>query len=147
MKSFLRNNIAFAKKCTVEESISCTIFFLFLCGCVQKLPFGGAPESTRYYMMRNFFKNSSREVNLLVRAQLHAYNVDTNEFVHWYFSMILTTSGKLFIVALRFSKHLFTEYPRIAASVCYFYPSWRIFCNVAANGFYLYKTIGRFKFI
>ena len=94
--------------------------FLLLCGCVQKLPFGGAPESTRYYMMRNFFKNSSREVHLLVRAQLHAYNVDTNEFVHWYFSMILTTSGKLFIVALRFSKHLFTEYSRMAASVCYF---------------------------
>ena len=31
IKLFLRNNIAFAKKCTVEESISCRIFFLRLC--------------------------------------------------------------------------------------------------------------------
>ena len=32
MKLFLRNNIAFNKKCTVEVSISCTISFLLLCG-------------------------------------------------------------------------------------------------------------------
>ena len=67
MKLFWRNNIAFTKKCiiyllvlywkltfpnftsqltsTVEESISCT-FFLQLCRCIQKQPFGGAPKST-----------------------------------------------------------------------------------------------------
>ena len=69
MKSFLRNNIAFAKKCIIEESISCTILFLRLCGCVQKQLFGGAPESKCYYMMRKALKNYIREVHLLVRAQ------------------------------------------------------------------------------
>ena len=69
MKLFLRNSIAFTKKCFVEESISCSILFLRLCGCVQKQPFGGAPESTCYYMTRKAFKNSSREVHVLVRAQ------------------------------------------------------------------------------
>ena len=69
MKLFLRNNIAFTKKRTVEESISCTILFLRLCCCVQKQPFGGAPESMCYSMMRKAFKNSSRGVHFLVRAQ------------------------------------------------------------------------------
>ena len=69
MKLFLGNNIAFTKKCTVEEPISCTTFLLRLCGCVQKQPFGGAPESTCYYMIRKAFKNSSREGYFLVTAQ------------------------------------------------------------------------------
>ena len=69
MKLFLQNNIAFTKKCTAEESISCTIFFLRLCDWVQKQPFGGAPESTCCYMMRKAFKNSSREVHFSVMAQ------------------------------------------------------------------------------
>ena len=43
----------------LEESISCTLFFLKLCGWVQKQPFGGAPKSTCYYMMKKDMKNSS----------------------------------------------------------------------------------------
>ena len=66
MKLFLQNNIAFTKKCAVKESISCTIFSLLLCGCVQKQSFRGAPEITCYYMIRKAFKNSSREVHFLV---------------------------------------------------------------------------------
>ena len=68
IKLFWGNNIAFTKKriiylitlylkltfpnlisqlmSIVEESISCTLFFLQLCGCVQKQPYGGAPKST-----------------------------------------------------------------------------------------------------
>ena len=69
MKLFLRNNVAFARKCTLEESILCKMFFLRLCGCVQKQPFGGAPERTCYYMMGKAFKNSSREIHFLLRAQ------------------------------------------------------------------------------
>ena len=60
---------AFTKKYTVEESISCAIFFLQLCGWVQKQPFGRAPKGTCYYMMRKALKNSNREVHFLVRAQ------------------------------------------------------------------------------
>ena len=52
MKLFLRNNIAFTKKCAIEELILCTIFFLRLCDCVQKQPFGGTPESTSYYKLQ-----------------------------------------------------------------------------------------------
>ena len=48
MKLFLQNNIAFTKKCAVNESISCKILFLRLCGCVQRKPFGGPLESTCY---------------------------------------------------------------------------------------------------
>ena len=50
MKLFLLflNNIAFTKKCAVEESISFTIFFLQM-SCDQKHPFRGSPESTCYY--------------------------------------------------------------------------------------------------
>ena len=91
MKLFLGNNIAFTKKCTVEEPISCTTFLLRLCGCVQKQSFGGAPESTCYYMIRKAFKNSSREGYFLVTAQFKACNVDKNELVHGYFSITLTT--------------------------------------------------------
>ena len=68
IKLFWRNNKAFTRKCiiyllvlylklmfpnftsqlmsAVGESISCTLFFLQLCGCVQNQPFGGAPKST-----------------------------------------------------------------------------------------------------
>ena len=70
MKLFLQNSISFIKERTVEESISCTIFFLRLCGCVQKQLFGGALESTFYYMKRKAFKNPNREVDVLVRAQV-----------------------------------------------------------------------------
>ena len=61
MKLFLRNNIA--KMCAVKESISCTIFFLRLCGCVQKQPFAEPPESTCCY---EFQQRSS----ILVRVQI-----------------------------------------------------------------------------
>ena len=46
-KLFLRKNIAFTN-ITVEESISCTLFFLQLSGCVQKQPFEGVPENMCY---------------------------------------------------------------------------------------------------
>ena len=54
---------AFPKKCTVEESISFTIFFLWLCCYVHKQSFVGGPESMCYYMMRKAFENFSREVH------------------------------------------------------------------------------------
>ena len=69
VKLIWRNNTVFTKKNTVEESISCTIFFLQLCGWVQKQPFGGAPKGTCYNMMRKAFKNPSREVHFLLMAQ------------------------------------------------------------------------------
>ena len=87
MKPFWRNNIAFTKKgiiyllvpylkltfpnftsqlmSAVEESVSCT-FFLQLCGCVQKQPFGGAPKST---CNEKRLQNSSREVHFSIRVQ------------------------------------------------------------------------------
>ena len=120
MKLFSRNDIAFVRKCTVEESISCTIFFLRLCDCVQKQPFGGSPESTCYYMMRKAFKNSSREVHCLVRAQF----TGLERWYKWTCSLVFFNDfnyfRKLFIVALRFLKQLFTGNPRMAASICYF---------------------------
>ena len=106
MKLFLRNNIAFAKKCTVEESISCTIF-LQLSGCVQKQPFGGAPQSMFYYMMRKTFKNSSREVHFLVRAQFTGLQCWYKWTCSLVFFNVFNYFRKLFIVVLRFSKHLF----------------------------------------
>ena len=44
LKLLLRKNIAFTN-ITVEESISYTIIFLQLCGCVHKQPFGGVLEN------------------------------------------------------------------------------------------------------
>ena len=104
MKLFLRNNIAFTKKCTVDESISCRIFFLLLCGCIQKQPFGGASESTSYSMMRKAFKNSSREVHFQLGRSLQACNVDKNKLVHGYFSIILTTLQETFHSCSHFFK-------------------------------------------
>ena len=108
--------IAFTKKCTVEESISCTIFFLQLCGWVQKQPFGGAPRSTCYYMMRKYLKNSSREIHFLVRVQFTGLQC----WQKWTCLLVFFNgfNGKPFIVALRFSKRLFKHW--MAASVCYF---------------------------
>ena len=42
-------------------------------------------------MMRKALKNFSTEVHFLVKAQVQICNIDKNELVHWYFSMILTT--------------------------------------------------------
>ena len=120
MKLFLRNNIVATKKCTVEELISCTMFFLRLCGWVQKQPFGGASESTCYYMMRKSFKNSSTEVHFLVRVQL----TDLQCWYKWTCSRAFFNNfdyfRKLFTVTLRLSKQPFSEYPRMAASMYYF---------------------------
>ena len=69
MKLSLQNNIAFTKKGTVEEWISWTIFFLRLCYCVQKQPFGRTPENTSNYMLKKAFQNSSKEVHFSVRVQ------------------------------------------------------------------------------
>ena len=93
MKLFLRKNIGFAKKSNVEESISCTKLFLWLCDCGKKQLFGGARESTCYYMIRKAFKIPAEKFIFQLGCSLQAFNVDTNELIHWYFSMILTTLG------------------------------------------------------
>ena len=94
-KLFLRNKIAFSNKCTAEESISCTIFFLRLC-CIQKQPFGETSE-TPYYIMRHhvlhdkYLKIPAEKFIFQLERSLLACNIDKNKLIHEYFSMILTT--------------------------------------------------------
>ena len=53
----------------------------------------GAPESTCYYMMRKAFKISAGKFIFWLGCSLQACNIDANELVHWYFSVILITLG------------------------------------------------------
>ena len=108
MKLFLRNNIVVTKKYTVEELISCTIFFLRLCGWVQKQPFGGAPESICYYMKRKAFKNSSTEVHFLVRAQL----TDLQCWYKW-------TCSRVFFNNFNYFRKLFNSCSQIFKTIIY----------------------------
>ena len=68
-ETILTKQCSFHEEVYLEESISCTLFFLKLCGWVQKQPFGGALKSMCYYMMKKDLKNSSIDVHFSVRAQ------------------------------------------------------------------------------
>ena len=95
LKLFVRNKIVFSKKCSVEDSILYTIFFLRLCCCVQKQAFVGASESA-CYMMRKALKIPAENFIFQLRCSLQACNVDKNELVQEYFSIVLPTLQETF---------------------------------------------------
>ena len=126
--------------CTIKESISCTIFFLWLCGWVQKQPGlfvlfcfffleggGGGGGGSEKYVSRDEKSVIRRgEKSLEEFQQGSSFYIQGAVYRPTTLIKMILLKGFfngfyriLFIVALRFSKQLFAE-RRMTASVCYF---------------------------
>ena len=126
---------------TAEQSISCTLFFWQLYGCVQKQPFGGALKSTcdeerlEKFQQRSSFFNQGTVYRPAMLIKINLFTSIFNDF-----------NRKPFVVALRFSKQLFTEH-RVVLSCAISNITIENFTILqrsrAAHGFYLCKTFNK----